>query len=103
MLLCEDRRKGMNIVLKNLSDTELCIWDDVFYIDLWKPGLMILSTTFQYPFYKDEILPMGNLRENRDSSKGHIIIVTKCPIDMQISDKETIIESLNPLANRGFF
>ena len=104
VVVCEDRRKGMNIILKNLSDTELCIWDDVFQHRFVKPGLMILSTTFQYPFYKDEILPMGNLRENKDSSKrADIIIVTKCPIDMQISDKETIIESLNPLANQKVF
>ena len=104
VVVCEDRRKGMNIILKNLSDTELCIWDDVFQHRFVKPGLMILSTTFQYPFYKDEILPMGNLRENKDSSKrADIIIVTKCPIDMQINDKETIIESLNPLANQKVF
>ena len=104
VVVCEDRRKGMNIILKNLSDTELCIWDDVFQHRFVKPGLMILSTTFQYPFYKDEILPMGNLRENKDSSKrADIIIVTKCPIDMQISDKETIIESLNPLVNQKVF
>ena len=65
---------------------------------------MILSTTFQYPFYKDEILPIGNLRENKDSSKrADIIVVTKCPIDMHINDKKTIIESLNPLANQKVF
>ena len=104
VVVCEDRRKGMNILLKNLSDTELCIWDDVFQHRFVKPGLMILSTTFQYPFYKDEILPIGNLRENKDSSKrADIIIVTKCPIDMQINDKETIIKSLNPLANQKVF
>ena len=104
VVVSEDRRKGMNIILKNLSDTELCIWDDVFQHRFVKPGLMILSTTFQYPFYKDEILPIGNLRENKDSSKrADIIVVTKCPIDMQISDKETIIESLNPLANQKVF
>lgn len=104
VVVCEDRRKGMNIILKNLSDTELCIWDDVFQHRFVKPGLMILSTTFQYPFYKDEILPIGNLRENKDSSKrADIIIVTKCPIDMQINDKETIIKSLNPLPNQKVF
>ena len=104
VVVCEDRRKGMNIILKNLPETDLCIWDDVFQHRFVKPGLMILSTTFQYPFYKDEILPIGNLRENKDSSKrADIIIVTKCPIDMQISDKETIIESLNPLVNQKVY
>ena len=104
VVVCEDRRKGMSIILKNLSDTELCIWDDVFQHRFVKPGLMILLTTFQYPFYKDEILPIGNLRENKDSSKrADIIVVTKCPIDMQISDKEYFVESLNPLINQKVF
>ena len=104
VVVCEDRRKGMNIILKNLSDTELCIWDDVFQHRFVKPGLMILSTTFQYPFYKDEILPIGNLRENKDSSKrADIIVVTKCPIDMQINETESFIQSLNPLDNQKVF
>ena len=104
VVVCENRRKGMNIILKNLSDTELCIWDDVFQHRFVKPGLMILSTTFQYPFYKDQILPIGNLRENKDSSKrADIIVVTKCPIDMQINDKEYFVESLNPLVNQKVF
>ena len=104
VVVSENRRKGMNFILKNLSDTELCIWDDVFQHRFVKPGLMILSTTFQYPFYKDEILPIGNLRENKDSSKrADIIVVTKCPIDMHIIVKKTIIKSLNPLANQKVF
>ena len=104
VVVCEDRRKGMSIILKNLSDTELCIWDDVFQHRFVKPGLMILSTTFQYPFYKDEILPIGNLRENKHSSKrADIIVVTKCPIDMQINDKDSFIQSLNPLDNQKVF
>ena len=104
VVVCEDRRKGMNIILKNLSDTELCIWDDVFQHRFVKPGLMILSTTFQYPYYKDKILPIGNLRENKDSSKrADIIVVTKCPSGIQIKDKESFIDSLNPLDNQKVF
>ena len=104
VVVCEDRRKGMNIILKNLPETELCIWDDVFQHRFVKPGLMILSTTFQYPFYRDEILPIGNLRENKDSSKrADIIVVTKCPIDMQVNDKKLFIESLNLLEYQKVF
>ena len=104
VVVCENRRKGMSIILKNLSDTELCIWDDVFQHRFVKPGLMILSTTFQYPFYKDEILPIGNLRENKDSSKrADIIVVTKCPSDMHINDRESFVESLNLLDNQKVF
>ena len=104
VVVCEDRRKGMNIILKNLSDTDLCIWDDVFQHRFVKPGLMILTTTFQYPFYKDEILPVGNLRENISSAKrADMIVVTKCPDNLSQKDKLSFLESLNPNDNQKVF
>jgi tetraacyldisaccharide 4'-kinase len=52
---------------------------------------MILTTTFQYPFYKDEILPVGNLRENISSAKrADLIVVTKCPDNLSQKDKSII-------------
>ena len=104
VVVCEDRRKGMNIILKNLPDTNLCIWDDVFQHRFVKPGLMILTTTFQYPFYKDEILPVGNLRENISSSKrADLIVITKCPDNLSQKDKISFLESLNPNDNQKVF
>jgi len=104
VVVCEDRRKGMNIILKNLPDTNLCIWDDVFQHRFVKPGLMILTTTFQYPFYKDEILPVGNLRENISSAKrADLIVVTKCPDNLSQKDKISFLESLNPNDNQKVF
>ena len=104
VVVCEDRRKGMNIILKNLPDTDLCIWDDVFQHRFVKPGLMILTTTFQYPFYKDEILPVGNLRENISSAKrADLIVVTKCPDNLSQKDKISFLQSLNPNDNQKVF
>jgi tetraacyldisaccharide 4'-kinase len=104
VVVCEDRRKGMNIILKNLPDTDLCIWDDVFQHRFVKPGLMILTTTFQYPFYKDEILPLGNLRENISSAKrADLIVITKCPDNLSQKDKISFLESLNPNDNQKVF
>jgi tetraacyldisaccharide 4'-kinase len=104
VVVCEDRRKGMNIILKNLPDTDLCIWDDVFQHRFVKPGLMILTTTFQYPFYKDKILPIGNLRENISSAKrADLIVVTKCPDNLSQKDKVSFLESLNPNDNQKVF
>ena len=104
VVVCEDRRKGMNIILKNLPDTDLCIWDDVLQHRFVKPRLMILTTTFQYPFYKDEILPIGNLRENISSAKrADLIVVTKCPDNLSQKDKVSFLESLNPNDNQKVF
>lgn len=104
VVVCEDRRKGMNIILKNLPNTDLCIWDDVFQHRFVKPGLMILTTTFQFPFYKDEILPIGNLREDKSSAKrADIIVVTKCPDNLSQKDKQLFLTSLNPLEKQKVF
>ena len=104
VVVCEDRRKGMNIILKNLPDTNLCIWDDVFQHRFVKPGLMILTTTFQYPFYKDEILPVGNLRENISSAKrADMIVVTKCPDNLSQKDKLSFLDSELLLLLEGLF
>ncbi len=67
VVVCEDRRKGMKLILNNLPNTQVSIWDDIFQHRYVKPGLMLLTTTFKYPYYKDEILPVGNLRENKNS------------------------------------
>ena len=58
VVVCEDRRKGMKLILNNLPNTEISIWDDVFQHRYVKPGLMLLTTTFKYPYYQDEVLPM---------------------------------------------
>ncbi len=104
VVVCEDRRKGMNIILQNLPKTDFCIWDDVFQHRFVKPGLMILTTTFQFPFYKDEILPIGNLREDKKSAKrADFIVVTKCPDNLSRKDKDSFMESLNPIENQKVF
>ena len=53
VVVCEDRRKGMKLILNNLPNTQISIWDDIFQHRYVKPGLMLLTTTFKYPYYKD--------------------------------------------------
>ena len=104
VVVCEDRRKGMKLILNNLPNTQISIWDDIFQHRYVKPGLMLLTTTFKYPYYKDEILPVGNLRENKNSSKrADLIIITKCPDDLSNKDKLDFIEKLNPDENQKVF
>ena len=104
VVVCEDRRKGMKLILNNLPNTQVSIWDDIFQHRYVKPGLMLLTTTFKYPYYEDEILPIGNLRENRNSSKrADLIIITKCPEDLSQKDQLAFIQKLNPNENQKVF
>ena len=104
VVVCEDRRKGMKLILNNLPNTEISIWDDVFQHRYVKPGLMLLTTTFKYPYYQDEVLPIGNLRENKSSSKrADLIIVTKCPDELSYIGKLEFLEKLSPDENQKVF
>jgi len=96
VVVCEDRRKGMNIILKKLPQTELCIWDDIYQHRFVKPGLMILTTTYDKPYTKDKILPLGKLRESISSSKrADIILINKCPLNISNIEREKFKNSLN--------
>ncbi len=96
VVVCEDRRKGMNIILKKLPQTELCIWDDIYQHRFVKPGLMILTTTYDKPYTKDKILPLGKLRESVSSSKrADVIIINKCPENISNVERERFTNSLN--------
>ena len=104
VVVCEDRRKGMKLILNKLPNTEISIWDDVFQHRYVKPGLMLLTTTFKYPYYQDEVLPIGNLRENKSSSKrADLIIVTKCPDELSYIEKLEFLEKLSPDENQKVF
>ena len=96
VVVCEDRRKGMNIILKKLPQTELCIWDDIYQHRFAKPGLMILTTTYDKPYTKDKILPLGKLRESISSSKrADVILINKCPVNISNLEREKFTNSLN--------
>ena len=74
---------------------ELIILDDVFQHRYIKPNINILLTEYRHPYYKDRILPYGNLREFR-SARRHagIVVVTKCPARLNPIDKHNIIHDL---------
>ncbi len=81
MVLSEKRAIGLEALQNDPPD--LVVLDDAFQHRYVKPGFQILLTTFQNPFYRDLILPAGNLRESaRGRSRADVILVTKCPTDL---------------------
>jgi tetraacyldisaccharide 4'-kinase len=74
---------------------QLILLDDVFQHRAIKPNINILLTEYRHPYYKDHILPYGNLREFR-SARRHagIVVVTKSPSRLNPIDKHNIIHDL---------
>ena len=80
------------------------ILDDAFQHRVVKAGLNILLTQYDDLYTKDFFLPTGDLRDQRSSAKrAHIIIVTKCPANLNEDEKNKIIEELNPKDHQQIF
>jgi tetraacyldisaccharide 4'-kinase len=99
-----NRRNGISNLLSLESRPEVILLDDAFQHRKVKAGLNILLTTFDNPFCNDLVLPTGNLREPRSgANRADIIIVTKCPNDLNDSGKLELKKKLNVRPNQKLF
>jgi tetraacyldisaccharide 4'-kinase len=85
----EERALAIPTILQELPETGVIIMDDAFQHRRVKPGLSILLTTFDRPFYDDHVMPYGRLREGVEgANRADAIVVTKCPSQL---DDETMM------------
>ena len=84
--VCEDRVFGAQKLIEHYN-AEAILLDDAYQHRAIKSGFNIMLTDFNQLYYKDFLLPAGDLRESRSGVKrADIIIVTKCPD--QISEEK---------------
>lgn len=100
----EDRVTAIPELLQKLPFLECILLDDAFQHRSVKPGMNILLTEFDRPYTSDYILPLGRLREGRRAAKrADIILVTKCPENINEEMKQTMLERLKPQTNQQVF
>lgn len=100
----ENRQHGIQKLREQEVPPEVILLDDAFQHRKVKAGLNILLTTFNALFYKDLILPSGNLREpKRGAKRANIIVVTKCPPDISIEKRNQIRHGLKPESHQSVF
>ncbi|WP_341225245.1 tetraacyldisaccharide 4'-kinase [uncultured Arcticibacterium sp.] len=74
----ENRKLGIENILLKYPETELILFDDIYQHRKVKPSFLVLLSTFEKPFFKDYLLPMGRLREARSGAKrADAVIITK--------------------------
>jgi tetraacyldisaccharide 4'-kinase len=102
--VCEDRQNGIKQLRDLKSKPEVIVLDDAFQHRKVKAGLNILLTTYSNLFTDDFVLPTGNLREPKSGYKrAQIIVVTKCPVDLSLDEKNIITSKINPLKKQRVF
>jgi len=92
-----NRKEGIKTILETYPDTNLILLDDAYQHRKVKAHKYILLTTYQNPFFRDFILPVGWLREARSGVKrADVIIVTKCPDLLEADKKKYYINRITP-------
>ncbi len=104
VFVSENRVEGISQMLMKNPEIQTVLLDDAFQHRSIDPALNILLTEYEYPFFEDFYLPSGRLREWRSGYKrADIIIVTKCPINITVEEKERFITKLKPKKNQKVF
>lgn len=102
--VCEDRNTGVQLIGKHCPVTNVILLDDVYQHRYIKPDVLVLLTDYNMPFYRDRVIPFGNLREPRKGYKrADVIVVTKCPADMTEQTKNKIIDAIKPSENQKVY
>ncbi len=103
--VCRDRVEGVNRIRGEHPDVNLVILDDGFQYRRLEPKLNILMVDYTRPIWKDRLLPLGRLRDQRSQMRrAHYVVVTKCPAGMTPLDKRITRNNLDllPFQNLSF-
>ncbi len=93
----ENRVNGVKKIKELKKDIKLIILDDAFQHRRLARDLDIVLTEYDNLFFNDQLMPIGKLREHKkEIQRAHIIIVTKCPVDLTLEKKISIIEQIKP-------
>jgi len=93
----EERLVAIPQILHQRPDTAVIILDDAFQHRSVQAGLNILLTDYKNLFTRDLMMPSGDLRDVKSSSKrADLIIVTKCKPNLEREEKDAIIREIDP-------
>ncbi len=99
-----DRSNGINQLIELNPKTGAILLDDAFQHRKINPGLSILLIDYSRPIYKDFMLPLGNLRDNKlEKRRANIILVTKSPKNLSVGHQNKILKKIKPASCQKVF
>jgi tetraacyldisaccharide 4'-kinase len=102
--VCESREAGISKIMQFRPQTNTILLDDAFQHRKVIPNLSLLLTDYASLYTRDWHLPAGRLRERASGAKrADVIVVTKCPPEMSVTEKEALIKELQPTDNQHIF
>ncbi len=100
----EERIVAIPQILQDNPSLQAIILDDAFQHREVRAGFNIVLTEFNNLYSNDFFLPTGDLRDEwRSAKRSQVLIVTKCPSDINEEKKKKIIYSLHPTNTQQVF
>ncbi len=100
----ENRVHAIKKMLAEKMPVEVLILDDIFQHRKVHAGFLILLTSYDALFYKDYVLPAGNLRESREGAhRADVVVVTKCPTALTDAARKKITEKIEKYTKAPVF
>jgi len=85
--VCEKRPQGVHKMVEDFPFLDTVILDDAFQHRRITGNLNIVCTTFKKPFFEDQMMPMGCLRESISGiHRADALFVNRCPQDFNESE-----------------
>jgi len=98
VLVAVDRNRvhGVDMILDNHPEIDVVLLDDGFQHRSLTPGYSILLTDYDRLFFRDQMLPYGNLRESKGNMRrADIILITKTPENISPIQRRLIVKEID--------
>jgi tetraacyldisaccharide 4'-kinase len=100
----ERRIEAIPQLIQDVPKIQAIILDDAFQHREIEADFNILLTEYNNLYCDDFFIPTGDLRDDRKSAnRADIIIVTKCPMELSIAERDEIVEKINPEQHQSIF
>ena len=97
-----------------VNTVQLSLHLHLHFLSLWlfeplqhrtlKASINIVLSKFNQPFFRDFIIPSGNLREPASGiNRANIIIISNCPYNLSETIKNDFVRKINPNSNQKVF
>ena len=95
VIVSENRVKGMESLKLLNPIPEVVIMDDIMQHRWVKPDLLIMTTDYNNPYFKDQIFPVGRLREFKlGVNRADLILITRSPSGLSRGQKDKFLEGI---------
>jgi tetraacyldisaccharide 4'-kinase len=99
-----NRVDGVQTIIEDHPDIEVIILDDGFQHRKITPGLSILLTDYERLYFRDQMLPYGNLRESKvNMRRADVILITKTPENITPIQRRLIVKEIDKAANQNLY